>query len=341
MSIVIQNILLATYWKVSQVDTSSIARKILPFFGIVLLSNIIYKIGSDLFLFLLHESTLPKFLSRSGDSSWAFITGASDGIGRGLSEELLSRGFNVILHGRNATKLEGVKSELQVQFPNREIRLAVLDVAAHARDHAAISHLVSELKADGITVSVLVNNVGGMASLAPAWLPLHLRDAKQIDMVIDLNAMFTTQLTRAMLPSLFEAKPALIINIGSLVGQLPSPYLTLYAGAKAYLGAWSRSLSSEMLCEKRDVEVMHINVGQVRAQHDKEEPTLFAPSSRRMGKAILDMVGSGRSEVAAYWPHALQMWLITSMPESLINVVMIRLALQKKEEEKAKGIKTE
>ena len=95
-----------------------------------------------------------------------------------------------------------------------------------------------------------------------------------------------------------------------------------------------------MLCEKRDVEVLHINVGQVRAQHDKGAPTLFAPSSRRMGKAILDVVGSGRSEAAAYWPHALQMWLITSIPESLLNVVMIRVALQKKEEEE-KGIKTE
>lgn len=338
MSIVIQNILLATYWKVSQIDTSSIARKVLPFFGIVLLSNIVYKLGSDLFLFLLHESTLPKFLSRSGDSSWAFVTGASDGIGRGLSEELLSRGFNVVLHGRNATKLEGVKAALQVQFPNRKIRVVVLDVAA--RDHAAVSRLVSELKADGIAVSVLVNNVGGMVGMAPAWLPLHLRDAAQLDMVLDVNATFATQLTRAMLPALFEAQPALIINIGSVTGQLPSPYLTPYAGSKAYVGAWSRSLRAEMLCEKRDVEVLHINVGQVRAQHDRGPPTLFVPSSRRMGKAILDVVGSGRSEVAAYWPHALQMWLITTIPESLLNVVMIRVALQKKEEEE-KGMKTE
>lgn len=69
-------------------------------------------------------------------------------------------------------------------------------------------------------------------------------------------------------------------------------------------------------------------------------PTLFAPSSRRMGKAVLDVVGSGRSEVTAYWPHALQMALVTAIPESLLNVVMIRVALQKKDEEE-KGIKSE
>lgn len=335
MSIVIQNILLATYWKLSSVDYSALTSKILPLAGIIVLSNILYRLGSDIFLFTLHESTLPRFLFRSEGQgeSWALVTGASDGIGRGCSEELLSRGFNVILHGRNASKLEGVKAELLKLFPTRKIRLVILDVATSARDHAMIDALVSSLKADGLTISVLVNNVGGMGGVGPAWLPLQLRSAAQLDMVVDMNALFTTQLTRAMLPMLFDAKPALIVNIGSVAGKVPSPYLTSYSGAKAYIGAWSRGLRTEMLCEKKDVEVLHINVGQVRAQHDRSEPTRFAPSSRRMGKAIFDVVGSGRSEVAAYWPHALQMALILSIPESLLNVVMIRVALQKKEEE--------
>lgn len=265
MEVAIQNAVIAIY---SRVNMSSILSKVLPFLGIVLLSNIIYKLASDLFLFFIHESNLPRFLSRSGDS-WAFVTGASDGIGRGCAEELLSRGFNVVLHGRNATKLEGVKAELLKEFPNRKIRLAILDVAASARDHAAVERLVSDLNADGVKISVLVNNVGGSGGLAKSWVPLHLREGKEIDYLMDINATFATQLTRAMLVQLFESKPALIINIGSLTGQLPSPYLTPYAGSKAYIGTWSRSLRAEMLCEKKDVEVLHINVGEVKAQHNK------------------------------------------------------------------------
>jgi 17beta-estradiol 17-dehydrogenase / very-long-chain 3-oxoacyl-CoA reductase len=268
MSILVQNILLATYWKLSEIDTSSLVSKVLPFLGIVLLSNLIYKLGSDLFLFLLHESTLPRFLSRSGDS-WALVTGASDGIGRGCAEELVSRGFNVVLHGRNAAKLETVKAELLKQFPNRKIRLAILDVADGAQDHAAVEGTVSDLKAEEIRISVLVNNVGGTQCVKRTWVPLHLRDGKEIDTLIDVNITFATQLTRAILPQLFESKPALIINIGSFCGQLPSPYLTPYAGSKAYIEAWSQSLRTELLCERKDVEVLHINVGQVRAQHDQ------------------------------------------------------------------------
>jgi 17beta-estradiol 17-dehydrogenase / very-long-chain 3-oxoacyl-CoA reductase len=334
MSIVIQNILLATYWKLAQIDTSALISKILPFCGIILLSNIVYRLGSDLFLFILHESTLPRFLVRpAGQDAWALVTGASDGIGRGCSEELLSRGFNVVLHGRNVAKLEGVKAELLKLFPARKIRLAVLDVTASARDHAAIEQLVSTLKNDGLSISVLVNNVGGMGGIIPTWLPLHLRKAEELDRVLDMNVMFTTQLTRAMLPLLFEAKSALIVNIGSIVGKIPGAYLTSYSGAKAYIGMWSRGLRAEMQCDKRDVEVLHISVGQVRAQHDRAEPTLWSPSSRRMAKAVLDCVGCGRGEVTAYWPHAVQLGFIGSLPGNWLDVVMIRLALQKKAEE--------
>lgn len=61
-----------------------------------------------------------------------------------------------------------------------------------------------------------------------------------------------------------------------------------------------------------------------------------------MAKAIFDVVGSGRAQITAYWPHALQMALIASLPGSLLNVIAIRVALQKKdEEEQQKGNKIE
>ena len=58
---------------------------------------------------------------------WALITGASDGIGFGLAEELCLRGFNVILHSRNRDKLELKKRELEAQFPKSQIAIAVGD----------------------------------------------------------------------------------------------------------------------------------------------------------------------------------------------------------------------
>jgi hypothetical protein len=48
-------------------------------------------------------------------------------------------------------------------------------------------------------------------------------------------------------------------------------------------------------------------------------------------------VGCSREDVVAYWAHALQMTLINSLPLSLLNAVMIKTALQKKEEEEKSG----
>ena len=240
----------------------SLLTNLFALLGISLLAYYIYKIGSDIYVLFIHKSTLPRYLSPSSSNSYALITGASDGIGRGCAEELISRGFNVILHGRNPTKLERVKTELLAQWPTRQVRTLILDAAASARDPDAIKAKTSELESQGIKVSILINNVGGATGVPRAWVPLHLRESKEIDILIDVNAAFTSQLTRAMLPLLFKSQPALIINIGSVTGELPSPYLTPYSGSKAYIAAWSRGLKLELRCEKRDVEVIHISVGE-------------------------------------------------------------------------------
>lgn len=243
------------------VTMQSLSINLLALLGLTTLLYYTYKVTASIHLFLLHKSTLPAYQTPE-NSNYALVSGASDGIGRGIAEALLSRNFNVILHGRNATKLEAVKSDLSKQYPARQIRLAILDAAVSARDHAAVDALVSELKADNVKVSVLINNVGGASFLVKAWVPLHLREGKEIDALIDVNATFASQITRAMLPLLFEREKALIINIGSVTGELPSPYLTPYAGSKAYNAAWSRGLRAELRCEKKDVEVIHINVGE-------------------------------------------------------------------------------
>lgn len=55
-----------------------------------------------------------------------------------------------------------------------------------------------------------------------------------------------------------------------------------------------------------------------------------------MAQAIFDAVGCGRTDVIAYWPHALQMTLITSIPTALLNALLTRVALEKKAEEEGK-----
>ena len=52
-------------------------------------------------------------LNKYGEETYALITGATDGIGKGFCEEFASRGVNIILVSRNQEKLDAVSKELR------------------------------------------------------------------------------------------------------------------------------------------------------------------------------------------------------------------------------------
>jgi hypothetical protein len=118
------------------------------------------QLASFVRLHFLHSGTLERYKeTRCGKQPWAIITGASDGVGKGFAEELLDRGFNIVLHGRNEMKLRGIVDKLSEQWPQRAFRLLILDAFADVRDSEKIQMAVEQLK--DLELKVLINNVGG------------------------------------------------------------------------------------------------------------------------------------------------------------------------------------
>lgn len=271
----------------------------------------------DAAYFYLRPSSLSRYLhSPSGGRPWALITGASDGIGKGFAEELSSQGFNIILHGRNQTKLEGVRKDLKSRFPDADYRIVILDAVNF--DHDGIARIANEV-AD-LHITVLINNVGGSGPVSPVWGAVTQRKPSELDCFIDVNARFPTHITRALLPKLIATTPSLIINVGSLAGSTPSAYLTAYSASKAYNLAWSRSLTAEMHGEGKDVEVLGLLVGGVKAGHDTwDKTTFFVPGSRDFARASLARVGCGKAVVVPYVGHALQLLPLSFLPDGLVE----------------------
>ena len=117
------------------------------------------------FLRFVYLYTRPSSIKRYlyGNSPWALVTGASDGIGFGIAQELALNGFNVVLHGRNPEKLMRTKIQHQCQFGHVEVRTAVLD--AFTATSQQMDELIASL--DGLNLTVLVNNVAGGAKVQP------------------------------------------------------------------------------------------------------------------------------------------------------------------------------
>ena len=262
-----------------------------------------------------------------GRPAWALVTGASDGIGLGFVQELSERGFNVILHGRNEAKLKRVRDSLEEEFQDREFKMFIHD-AENELTAEALHDLAESLQ--DIHLTVLINNVGGSGSVQPAWQPFIQRSSGDIDSYINLNARFPTQLTRALLPRLIDNAPSLIMNLSSFAALYPAPYVSVYAGAKAFNLAWSASLKAEMKAEKIDVDVLGIVIAKAQSATVRAETGFFTPSSRDMAKAALEEAGCKKRVVTPAWSHAFQQWILDLLPESLLEAVLIKAAQAEK-----------
>lgn len=256
------------------------------------------------------------------------------GIGLGFAEVLLSKGCNIILHGRNQSKLESVRNKLLASHPARQIRILVLDADKSASDTTALDAGAATLS--DISLRILINNVGGPDSTKSSFTPLASRSSDEIRQFLDINARFTTELTRVVLPHLIAAQPALILTIGSGISEptLPVPYLGIYAGAKAYTQTWARSLRMEMRAEGLDIEVLHLQVGQVATAREIEAGRSvgwLTPSQEALARAGLERVGTGRSEVWAYWSHAVVFWgVLGVLPRRVREWLVLRLLEREK-----------
>jgi len=96
-------------------------------------------------------------LQRYGENSWAVVTGASDGLGKGFCEELAKEGFNIVLMARNKEKLEKIAKDLQQLNPNIQTQIIVIDFK-EANNPEALKTPLNQL--GKLDVSILINNVG-------------------------------------------------------------------------------------------------------------------------------------------------------------------------------------
>lgn len=275
--------------------------------GVIYTTNVLAKLASFAYLHFLRRSRLSRYAKAPGGSSaWAIVTGSSDGLGLGFANELLDNGFNVILHGRNPTKLESIRSSLLSQHPEQRIEILVLDAQNDVADHTRFSAVTSRFANHHITM--LINNVGGPGSASPLCSPHADRTPGHDRIALDINVCFALEMTRVVLPLITRhGQPACVLNVGSGAARLPTPYIAVAGATKAFMEAWSQSLATEMVAEGHtQVDVRYELVGMCSTGSEKRPVSWMVPDARGYARKSLGLVGAGRRVVWGYWPHALQ-----------------------------------
>ncbi|HVM44948.1 MAG TPA: SDR family NAD(P)-dependent oxidoreductase [Candidatus Thermoplasmatota archaeon] len=165
----------------------------------------------------------------------AIVTGATAGIGAATARALDAAGFDLVLVGRRADRLEALRRELR-GGEARAMALDVTDKAALAR--AAVEHADVFERAD-----VLVNNAG----LALGTDPVQEGDPDEWDVVFDTNVKALLRLTRAVLPHMVRRGRGHIVNLGSTAGRWTYPGGAVYCASKFAVRAISEGIRMDVL----------------------------------------------------------------------------------------------
>lgn len=161
------------------------------------------------------------------DRPVAIVTGASGGIGEATAQALAEVGYRVFGTYRKApqpSKSSGVE-------------YLVCDVTSDGSVEAA----VREVLAKAGRIDLLVNNAG--VGLLAAAEESSLEQAKSL---FDVNLFGVIRTTKAVLPAMRRQRAGRIVNISSVMGLIPAPYMALYASSKHALEGFSESLDHEV-----------------------------------------------------------------------------------------------
>jgi len=168
--------------------------------------------------------------------AFAVVTGASAGIGRVFARRLAARGYDLVVAARRKARLDELAAEVFNEF-GRRVESVVADLSTvEGRD------LLFE-RTGGLDepVELLVNNAG--FGLAGEFA--NLSRERQLEM-LQLNVVALTDLAHRYLGPMLERRRGGIINVASLAGFQPVPYLGAYAATKAYVLTFSEALAEEV-----------------------------------------------------------------------------------------------
>lgn len=157
----------------------------------------------------------------------AMVTGASSGIGLAVAERLTEAGYKV--YGTSRRQAE----EGRFRFS-----MLALDVTSDASVEVAVRELIAR---EG-RIDLLVNNAG--FGLEPA--AAEESSMAQAQALFDTNFMGVVRMTSAVLPHMRAQKRGRIINISSILGVVPMPYVALYAASKHAVEGYTEALDHEM-----------------------------------------------------------------------------------------------
>jgi Short-chain dehydrogenases of various substrate specificities len=155
------------------------------------------------------------------------VTGVSSGIGRATAGKFAKRGCRVFGTVRNTAKAKSLPGVVLVE----------MDI----RDETSVQKGIQSIIAQATRIDVLVNSAG--VTLLGSTEETSIAEAQSL---FDTNVFGILRTTHAVLPHMREQGSGRIVNISSVLGFLPAPYMSLYSASKHAVEGMSETLDHEV-----------------------------------------------------------------------------------------------
>jgi NAD(P)-dependent dehydrogenase (short-subunit alcohol dehydrogenase family) len=226
----------------------------------------------------------------------AIVSGGGRGIGFAIAQALGAAGAAVALIARSEAELHAAASTV------RSMGSRALPLPADVTDGVGVRQVVEQTERELGPVTLLVNNAGTPGSVGPDWEV----DAAEWWRCIEVSVRGAFLCTQAVLPLMLARGSGRIINVASLTGVRPRPFLTGTSVAKTALIRFAEGLAAET--QDRGIQVFAIHPGAVRT--DMIAAYLQAPTRRSGCQACIGrQTASGRLQnwlagSVCAWPRA-------------------------------------
>lgn len=223
-----------------------------------------------------------------GSIKTAIVTGAASGIGLATAKSLQAAGYRVFGTSRKATVDAGGGT-----------RMLVCDVT----DEASIADMFETVFGETGRVDLLVNNAGfGISG------PAEETSVAQAQAMFDVNLFGVIRTTQAVLPLMRAQKGGRIVNVSSVQGFIPAPYMALYGASKHAVEGYSESLDHEV--RGQGIRVVLVEPAFTRTAFDQN---LVQPDKP------LDIYAADRAGRSKFWNEVMK---TADAPEVVAKVVV-------------------
>lgn len=227
---------------------------------------------------------------------------------------------------RNEEKLAATKASLEEEPNVGEVVTIKIDLSDSSLEN--FDKIREQLDAENRNIGILINNAGTFPEKFQRYNKFDLDFTRRI---VNLNVLATLYLTKMIMPGMVARGKGLVVNVSSILGSVPTPYMSVYGATKSFVDAFSRQLQIEY--SDHPIDIINLTPGAVYtklfvATSTMPKATPFNPTPDDYAKSALNAIATGIASISGTFVHAVTLEMSKCFDKLGLIPIMFKINLK-------------